>query len=271
MGRTKTAVRWFHEIGRGDYTGRRMKRPWDNMIREAGGKGANLAEMTKAGFSVPPGYVVLSTCYFDFIKKAGLAPFIKTTLQSLDVANSEALKVASKRIKDAILEADMPPYISEQIQASYEKMGGGYVAVRSSATAEDLPDASFAGQQSTFLNVHGKEHVVEAVKECWASLFEARAIFYREENTFDHMAVGIAVPVQRMVNSEVSGVMFTVEPVHNDHSKIFIEAIYGLGEGIVSGQISPDTYIVSKLMMTLDEAHVAEQTWQLVRDHNGIG
>ena len=114
------------------------------------------------------------------------------------------------------------------------------MAVRSSATAEDLPEASFAGQQSTFLNVQGEEEVVAAVQGCWASLFEPRAIFYRHQQGFDHFKVGIAVPVQKMVQSQASGVMFTLEPVTSDTSKIVIEAVFGLGEAIVSGEVTPD-------------------------------
>ena len=271
MNTTKHAIRWFKDLGRGDPAARRQKRPWAAMVKEAGGKGANLAEMTQAGIPVPQGFVVISDSYFAFLDRAGLRPAIKKTLASVDVHRSESLNKVSGEIKEAMLGADMPAFIQEEIRAAYADMGGGYVAVRSSATAEDLPDASFAGQQSTFLNVIGEENVVQAVKGCWASLFEPRAIFYREEKGFDHLEVGIAVPVQRMVDSEVSGVMFTVEPVSNDSSKMMIEAIFGLGEGIVSGQISPDMYTVAKSSMTIEDMTTVEQDWQLIRDRNGHG
>jgi pyruvate,water dikinase len=140
------------------------------------------------------------------------------------------------------------------------------VAVRSSATAEDLPEASFAGQQRTFLNIEGEKEVVAAVQGCWASLFEPRAIYYRIQNGFEHLKVGIAVPVQRMVQSEVSGVMFTLEPMSNDRSKIVIEAAYGLGETVVSGELTPDLYSVEKEKMEILSKNIVKQDWQLVRN-----
>ncbi|GAH59666.1 unnamed protein product, partial [marine sediment metagenome] len=133
------------------------------------------------------------------------------------------------------------------------------------------PEASFAGQQSTFLNVEGEEAVVAAVHGCWASLFEARAIFYREQQGFDHFQVGIAVPVQRMVQSEASGVIFTLEPVTSDTSKIAIEAVLGLGETIVSGSVTPDTYIVDKDGLKISKKEIAAQEWKLVRNEGGKG
>ena len=145
-------------------------------------------------------------------------------------------------------------------------MGKGLVAVRSSATAEDLPEASFAGQQRTFLNVQGEEEVVAAVQGCWASLFEPRAIFYREQQGFDHFKVGIAVPVQKMVQSQASGVMFTLEPVTSDRSKIIIEAVFGLGEAIVGGEVNPDLYIVDKDGLKISTKKIGAQEWKLVRN-----
>ena len=255
---TKSAVRWFKDVGKEN-------------LAEAGGKGANLGEMTRHGIPVPPGFVVTASAYFDFIAHAGLRDLIREATHDLDVHNSASLEKAADRIKSAILAAKMPVDIVEEIRESYRQLGGGYVAVRSSATAEDLPDASFAGQQSTFLNIRGEAEVVHAVKACWASLFEARAIFYRQENKFDHMSVGIAVPVQRMVESEVSGVMFTAEPVTSDTSKIFIEAVYGLGEAIVSGQVTPDTYLIDKATAKVEKSTVAPQDWMLARSANGKG
>ncbi|UCG54809.1 MAG: phosphoenolpyruvate synthase, partial [Dehalococcoidia bacterium] len=137
------------------------------------------------------------------------------------------------------------------------------VAVRSSATAEDLPEASFAGQQSTYLNVQGEDNVVEFVQKCWASLFEPRAIYYRTQHGFDHFKVGIAVPIQRMISSQTSGVMFTVEPVTSDTEKIIIEAIFGLGEGLVSGEITPDLYIVNKKDFSIISKRISQQKHQL--------
>ncbi|MCI0769642.1 MAG: hypothetical protein J4N83_05145 [Chloroflexi bacterium] len=254
---TKEApVRWFEDICKDD-------------VAEAGGKGANLGEMTRQGVPVPPGFVVTSRAYFDFLAGAGLRPVISEAISSVDASDPAALGEASSRIKEAIQSAAMPSSLIAAIQEAYRRLGGGFVAVRSSATAEDLPKASFAGQHSTYLNVQGQEAVIDAVKACWASLFEAHAMFYREEKGFDHLGVGIAVPVQRMVDADVAGVMFTCEPVSNDPSKLFIEAVYGLGEALVSGQLSPDTYVVDKANMRLERVSVARQEWRMARGAGG--
>jgi pyruvate,water dikinase len=227
------AVVWFAEVGRDD-------------LGLVGGKGANLGELTSAGIPVPPGFIVTADTYFHFLQYNALEPLLKKDLFHLDVHDSRQLSARAAGIRQRIMDATMPPATARQIVEAYHELGGGPVAVRSSATAEDLPEASFAGQQSTFLNVVGDDNVVRAVQACWASLFEARAIFYREEAGYDHVKVGLAVPVQRMVQSEKSGVMFTVEPVSSDTKRITIEAVYGLGEGIVSGELSPDLYLVDK-------------------------
>ena len=248
----------FEEVGRGD-------------IPLVGGKGANLGEMLRAGIPVPSGFIVTADAYGRFIEQSGLRSKIEASLNSLDVHDSDALQKASRDIEKMIIDTPVPADIADEIKRRYREMGEPPVAVRSSATAEDLPEASFAGQQSTFLNVASADRVVQAVKECWASLFEARAIFYRSENAFEHMKVKIAVPVQKMVQSEFSGVMFTVEPVTSDRSKITVEAIVGLGEGLVSGEISPDMYIVDKATMRIVEKRVAEQGRQLSRTAVGAG
>lgn len=245
-------VVWFREVGRDD-------------IGLVGGKGANLGELTRASIPVPPGFVVTADTYFHFIEENGLEPLIKKELFGLNVHSSRELNERALRIRQRIIEAAMPPHIAADIREAYRELGEGAVAVRSSATAEDLPEASFAGQQSTFLNVVGADNVVRAVQACWASLFEGRAIFYREEAGYDHLKVGLAVPVQRMVQSEKSGVMFTVEPVTSDASKIVIEAVYGLGEGIVSGEISPDLYMVQKESLQLIDATVVPQDRMIAR------
>ena len=233
MTESQKAIVWFNEVTKKD-------------IPLVGGKGANLGEMTNAHIPVPPGFIVTANAYYDFLQRSKIANKMGKLLESLDINNNKRLQQVANKVKDIILNATMPPELAKEIQAAYIKMGRGLVAVRSSSTAEDLPTASFAGQQTTFLNVQGEEEVVVAVQECWASLFGPRAIFYRKQQGFDHLEVGIAVPVQRMVQSEASGVMFTLEPVSNDTSKIAIEAGYGLGEAIVSGSVTPDTYIVDK-------------------------
>jgi pyruvate,water dikinase len=240
-------VVWFSDVGRED-------------LGLVGGKGANLGELTRAKIPVPPGFVVTADTYFRFIQVNALEPLIKKELFGLDVHDSRQLNERAAKIRQRIIDAPMPRHMAEEIKDAYRELGEGPVAVRSSATAEDLPEASFAGQQSTFLNVVGAENVVLAVQACWASLFEGRAIFYREEAGYDHTKVGLAVPVQRMVQSEKSGVMFTVEPVTSDASKITIEAVYGLGEGIVSGEISPDLYFVEKESLQVVDQTVTPQS-----------
>ena len=249
-------ILWFQQIGKDD-------------IPLAGGKGANLGEMTQAGIDVPPGFIVSAAAYHDFLDANDLRSRIGALLAPADVTNMQALQMVSQEIKQLIGAASIPADVARAVQEAYERLGGGLVAVRSSATAEDLPQASFAGQQSTFLNVLGGERVAHAVKECWASLFEAQAIFYRAQNGFDHMSCGIAVPVQSMVQSERSGVMFTVNPITNDTGQIVIEGAYGLGEAVVSGLVTPDMYIVDKASLAIVERAVSEQERELVRDPSG--
>lgn len=258
MSQTKKGVVLFGEVGKGD-------------IGLVGGKGANLGEMTNAGIPVPPGFIVTAVAYFDFIKEAGLHDKIKTLLDPLDIHDSRQLQEVAARVQKLIEDAEMPGWLAAEIKKAYAAMDKGLVAVRSSATAEDLPEASFAGQQATFLNIQGEEEVVKAVQDCWASLFSARAIFYRQEQGFDHFRVGIAVPVQRMVQSETSGVMFTIEPTTSDKETITIEAVLGLGEMIVSGDVTPDHYVVSKKNMKILEKEIKKQEWKLVKEAGAHG
>ncbi|MEK7353393.1 MAG: PEP/pyruvate-binding domain-containing protein, partial [Chloroflexota bacterium] len=252
MPEDRKAVVWFNEVGKHD-------------IPLVGGKGANLGEMTNAGIPVPPGFIVTATAYYDFIEKSGVTDKILALLKPLNTHDSKQLQGIALKIQKLIKDALMPAETARQIGAAYIKMGKGLVAVRSSATAEDLPEASFAGQQATFLNVQGEQEVVTAVQGCWASLFEARAIFYRQEQGFEHFKVGIAVPVQRMVQSEISGVMFTVEPNTSNKETITIEAVLGLGEMIVSGDVTPDHYTVNKKEMRIIEKDIKRQEWKLIR------
>ena len=249
-------VVWFEDVGKND-------------IPLVGGKGANLGELTKAGIPVPPGFIVTAHSYYYFLERSKLADEIRSLLSPLDPDDSSKLQEIASNIKRSINAAEMPQEIADEIAQAYQKLGGGLVAVRSSATAEDLPEASFAGQQRTFLNVEGEKEVITAVQQCWASLFEPRAIFYRANRGLDHLKIGIAVPVQRMVQSETSGILFTLEPVTNDHSKVVIEAVYGLGEAIVSGEVTPDLYMVDKDRVEVIEKTIARQEWQMVRNTKG--
>ncbi|MFC2015095.1 phosphoenolpyruvate synthase [Chloroflexota bacterium] len=258
MRESQKVVIWFEEVNKQD-------------IPLVGGKGANLGEMTNAGIPVPPGFIVSASAYFDFIDKSGIHDKIVALLAPLDINDSRQLQESALQVQKLILDASMPSETAREIERAYLDMGQGYVAVRSSATAEDLPEASFAGQQATFLNIVGGKDVLQAVHKCWASLFEARAIFYREEQGFDHFKVGIAVPVHRMVQAESSGVMFTVEPTNNHKNKIVIEAVLGLGEMIVSGDVTPDHYIVAKDDMKILEKEIKRQEWKLIKQKGASG
>ena len=217
----------------------------------AGGKGANLGELTQAGIPVPPGFVVTAETYNKFMNDTGIFDNIMNILSGIDINNTKELQNSAEKIKKIIIETHIPEDISALIIEAYnalcQKVGieDVLVAIRSSATAEDLPEASFAGQQDTFLNIYGAESVIDYVRKCWASLFEARAIFYREENNFEHSKVYIAVVVQEMVESEKAGVMFTVNPSTGEDIAL-IEGSWGLGEAVVSGSVTPDTYYVDK-------------------------
>ena len=217
----------------------------------AGGKGANLGELTQAGIPVPPGFVVTAETYNKFMTDSGILDNIMNMLKGTDINNTKKLQNTAEKIKRIIIETPIPEDISTLIVEAYNVLSqqvgeeNALVAIRSSATAEDLPEASFAGQQDTFLNIQGPESVIEYVRKCWASLFEARAIFYREENNFEHSKVYIAVVVQEMVAAEKAGVMFTVNPSTGEDVAL-IEGSWGLGEAVVSGSVTPDTYYVDK-------------------------
>lgn len=217
----------------------------------AGGKGASLGEMIKAGLPVPPGFAVTAQAYGKFVEEVGIIDEMNELLDEVDVDDSKALSETGEKVRNKILEAEMPEDIREDIKEAYRELCDRsgeevLVAVRSSATAEDMPDASFAGQQETYLNVQGEEELVEYVQKCWASLFTDRAIFYREKNDYAHDDVLISVPVQKMVNSEKAGVLFTSHPSTGNRDQVVIEGNWGLGETVVSGSVTPDTYTVDK-------------------------
>ena len=256
--RDSANVLWFADVGIGD-------------IGLVGGKGANLGEMTRHGVPVPPGFIVTVASYRRFLVESGLVDVLHRIFDGLNVHDADVLVSAANRAQRTIMSSPMSQSLASEITEAYGRLGGGLVAVRSSATAEDLPDASFAGQQRTYLNVQGVDSVLETVKGCWASLFEARAIFYREEQHFDQLSVGIAVPVQRMVQSDVAGVMFTAEPTRSDRTKVLVEAAYGLGESVVSGEITPDSYLIDKERGQILEKKLVPQSWKLVRNADPTG
>ena len=239
-------------------------------IAEVGGKGANLGEMTKNKLPVPPGFVVSASAYFYFMKSNKLDKLVAKELKDIDAEDTKKLKVLSDIIREKVLKAPFPKDLEKLIIEAYHELSeeamkpdGALVAVRSSATAEDLPEASFAGQQATYLNIQGDNEVVDAVKSCIASLFEVRSIYYRQVNGFDHNKVALAVPVQMMVQSDVSGIMFTADPMANDETKVVIEAGWGLGEAIVSGSVTPYEYHVDKKSLQIVKKEIHEQPWKI--------
>ena len=234
-----------------------------------GGKGANLGELTNAGFPVPNAFVLTTAAYDYFIEKSKLFNKINKELASIDRTSDQSLTEASERIRNLFETCAIPADLKKDVVKSYNKLfegeDVGFVAVRSSATAEDLPDASFAGQQETYLNVHGEEDLFDKIRKCWSSLFTARAIAYREKQGFAHEDVKLAVVVQRMVNSEMSGIMFTVDP-NSGAKEIVIEAGFGLGEAIVGGEVTPDTYKVDKSNMSIKQKRISTQRWKYTKD-----
>ena len=237
-----------------------------------GGKGANLGELTNAGFPVPEAFVLTTAAYDYFIQSSDIMAMIESALEGIDRTSDDSLMAASDEIRAMFEECEIPEDLKKEIVARYRilfpKGKKGFVAVRSSATAEDLPDASFAGQQETYLNVGSEEDLFDKIRKCWSSLFTARAIAYREKQGFAHSDVKLAVVVQRMVNSEFSGIMFTVDP-NSGAKQIVIEAGYGLGEAIVGGEVTPDTYVIDKQKMEILKKRISTQHWKYVRGENG--
>ncbi|OIP84305.1 hypothetical protein AUK04_02530 [Candidatus Roizmanbacteria bacterium CG2_30_33_16] len=279
---TNKYVTWFEKVDKND-------------VGLVGGKGANLGEMTNTHLPIPYGFIVTSHAYFHFIKEARLEKKIRDFLSMINYENSLELQQVSKHIQELILKAYIPEILVQNIiqyydnllikEAEYYKQPNTLirkikhrikhlhqpplVAVRSSATAEDLPNASFAGQQDTYLNVRGDANLIKKVKECWASLFTPRAIYYRHEQGFDHFKVGLAAVIQRMVQSDKSGIAFSIDPVTNDKNKIVIEAIFGLGEYIVQGKVTPDHYEVDKHSFVLLKREIKYQNLKFVRKGSG--
>ncbi len=278
---THKHIVWFEDVGKED-------------VGLVGGKGANLGEMTRANLPIPYGFVVTSNAYFAFIKHSNLEPKIRELLSIVNYNNPTEIEQATEHIRELILKAETPAQLTHEIIEYYDELNEKeeqhiykkssilhhalhriksvynvpLVAVRSSATAEDLPGASFAGQQDTYLNIKGEAHLLHKIKECWASLFTTRATYYRHEKGFDHFKVGLAAVVQRMVQSEKSGIAFSIDPVTNDKTKIIIEAVYGLGEYIVQGKVTPDHYEVDKNSFVIIKKQTAYQNVKFVKYGN---
>lgn len=262
-------VKWFSELNR-------------DSVSVAGGKGANLGEIYNAKIPVPPGFVVTAQAYDYFIEKAGIKKEMKKILDEINYNNTKQLDDVTKKIREMIVDSEFPEEMRREIVHAYEKLGSDdtrideikkrisesiFVAVRSSATAEDLADASFAGQQETYLNIKGNDSLIDAIKKCFASLYTSRATYYRQRKGFKHEETKLAVVVQKMIDSDKSGVIFSKDPSYNNDNTI-IEAVFGLGEGIVSGMITPDKYIISPELKILD-VKITDKKIAITRNSGG--
>ena len=263
-------IRWFHELGLAD-------------VALVGGKNASLGELyrnlTPAGVRVPNGYAITADAYRYFMRETGLATTVASLIEGLDPANLELLAARGRAIRDAILATELPAALQEAIADAYQTLGAGEaidVAIRSSATAEDLPDASFAGQQDTFLNVRGRTALIDACRRSFASLFTDRAISYRAHKGFDQLSIALSIGVQRMVRSDLgaAGVMFTLDTETGFRDVVLINASYGLGETVVQGSVTPDEYCVFKPTLAAGftpilQKSIGSKEFKLVYDDGG--
>ncbi|MFA6424445.1 MAG: PEP/pyruvate-binding domain-containing protein [Candidatus Magasanikbacteria bacterium] len=244
-------IKFFKQISKSD-------------VAIAGGKGASLGEMTQAKIPVPPGFVLLSSAFDRFLHESNLKEDIDAQLKKVQPEDTNSVDKVSTVIRDMIHDTPMPKDLEREILSAFKKLDTKFVAVRSSATAEDSAVASWAGELETYLNTE-KKNILERVKLCWSSLFTPRAIFYRHEKKLIDHYVSVAVVIQKMIQSEISGIAFTVHPVTEDYNQMIIEAGFGLGEAIVSGQITPDSYIINKSEMSIIDINISEQNRKLVR------
>ena len=240
-----------------------------NDVKIAGGKGASLGEMIKSGIPVPPGFVVLAGAFDRFLEETDISIEIEAQLHKVKVKDINSIEKVSGEIRSLILNAKFPKDIAKEILAEFTKLKAKHVAVRSSATAEDSSTASWAGELESYLNT-SKGNLLENVKKCWASLFTPHAIFYRFEKKLHKQKVSVAVVVQKMIQSEISGICFTVHPVTEDYDQMVIEAGFGLGEAIVGGKITPDTYVIHKIKKNILDSNISKQEMMVVRDGSGV-
>ncbi len=257
-------VKWLEEVNK-------------DMREKVGGKAANLGEMIRLGIPVPPGFVVTADAYKYFIEKTGLRDKIFEILREVvRTRDPREYEEAEKKIRSLIESQPMPPEIENEIRQAYRELcrrvgiDNVPVAVRSSATAEDIPEASFAGQQDTYLNVRGEDDVVYYVRKIWSSLFTARAIAYRDSHNIPHDKTFMSVVVQKLVNARSAGVMFTLHPVTGDRDKVVIESVWGLGEGIVAGMITPDEFVIDKKSLKIIDKKINTKKIAVVRDEKGL-
>ena len=249
-------VSWLADLGKGD-------------AALAGGKGANLGELLRASLPVPPGFVVTTAAYRHFVAANSLQPQIERLAQAASPEDLSALTTAANAIADSFTRAIMPAELATAIREAYATLGQPPVALRSSATAEDLPDASFAGQMETYLNVRGEGALQSAVRRCWASVWTARALSYRARQGIAPAAVGIAVVVQELLAADAAGVLFTANPVNGRRDQMVIDGCWGLGEALVSGQVTPDHWVVDTRTGAALEARVARKEVMTAHQETG--
>ncbi|MBW2997074.1 phosphoenolpyruvate synthase, partial [Candidatus Woesearchaeota archaeon] len=273
MDKSKEFILWFDQLGIED-------------VPYTGGKNASLGEMyknlTEKGVKVPNGFAVTAYAYDYLVEKSGIKDKIREVLKDLDTSDMKNLAIRGEKVRHLFLNADFPQELKENIINAYDNLCKQYgenadVAVRSSATAEDLPDASFAGQQETFLNIRGPEMLLDACRRCFASLFTNRAISYRVDKGFDHFKVALSIGVQRMVRSDkaCAGVMFSIDTESGFQDVVFVTAAYGLGENVVQGAVNPDEYYVHKPTLkkgfkSIINREVGEKAIKMIYTHNGI-
>lgn len=256
------AIRWFEQLSGHD----------TDLV---GGKGANLGELVSFGMPVPPGFVLTAEAFRQFLQEAGLRAVIVERLAALNVDDTEALRQTSAELQQRVSEAPIPEAVCEAVRQAYVELGKRceteqpFVAVRSSATAEDMPGTSFAGMNETFLNVRGEEAALEAIRACWVSLYSPRVLFYRRKQGIPEEKIAIAVVVQAMVDSQSAGVMFTLNPSDGDRRTLVIEGAFGLGDTVVSGAVSPDHWEVAKENLEITRERLAEKHILAYRDAEG--
>jgi len=237
-------------------------------ISTAGGKGANLGELIKIGVPVPPGFVILVSAFEKFLEKTDINVEVKAMWNRINIEDVESVEESSEIFRDLIKKVKMPKEIEKNILDTFKNLKAKYVAVRSSATAEDSKIDSWAGELETYLNTT-KDNLIENVKKCWASLYTPRAIFYRSKRNLQQKRVQVAVVMQKMIQSEVAGVCFTVHPVTKDRNQMVIEAVWGLGEILVSGKVTPDTYVIAKDSLNILDININPQEKMIIRGKKG--
>jgi len=250
-------VKFFEELSKND-------------VKIAGGKGASLGEMKRVGIPIPPGFVVLAAAFDEFLKQTDLNVEIEAALNKVNYKDVNSIDQASKTIRDLIHDAKIPKDLQKEILKAFDQLRAKFVAVRSSATAEDSLIASWAGELESYLNVT-RQNLLGKVKDCWSSLFTQRAIVYRYEKGLRKSKVSVAVVVQKMVQSEIAGICFTTHPVTKDKNQLIIEAGWGLGEAIVGGHITPDSYVVDKRNWKIIDINVSQQEKMITRKKSGTG